>query len=71
MNTFLQLIGQFSIDKFKEMTGNIVERCYERVQKKQKPEGYITLERGFATIRRPGIDVPFQSRVQSHAIPCM
>jgi hypothetical protein len=44
------------------MLGEIIDSCHERAQELQKSEGYITLERGFATIPLPGIDVPFHSR---------
>jgi fatty acid synthase subunit alpha, fungi type len=49
------------VDKVKEMLGEITEGCYEKAQQK-KAEGFIKLERGFATIPLPGIDVPFHSR---------
>jgi fatty acid synthase subunit alpha len=43
--------------------GDIVKSCYEKAQGQQKAEGYyIKLERGFATIPLPGIDVPFYFR---------
>jgi len=44
------------------MLGDIVKSCFEKAQEQQKTEGYIKLERGFATIPLPGIDVPFHSR---------
>ena len=44
------------------MLGDIVKECFARAQEQQKAEGYIKLERGFATIPLPGIDVPFHSR---------
>ena len=44
------------------MLGDIVKSCFEKAQEQQKAEGYIKLERGFATIPLPGIDVPFHSR---------
>jgi fatty acid synthase subunit beta len=52
----------FSVEKVKEMLSDIVKSCFEKAQEKQKFEGYIKLERGFATIPLPGIDVPFHSR---------
>jgi len=36
------------------MLGDIVEECHGRAQEQQKLEGYIKLERGFATIPLPG-----------------
>jgi fatty acid synthase subunit alpha len=50
------------VEKVKEMLGDIVSECFERAKELQKAEGYIKLERGFATIPLPGIDVPFHSR---------
>ena len=44
------------------MLGDIVAESFERAKELQKTEGYIKLERGFATIPLPGIDVPFHSR---------
>ena len=35
---------------------DIVKSCFEKAQEQQKAEGYIKLERGFATIPLPGID---------------
>ena len=44
------------------MLGEIVASCYAKAKEQQEKEGYIVLERGFATIPLPGIDVPFHSR---------
>jgi len=55
------LAENFSVEKVKEMLGDIVKSCFEKAQEQQKTEGYIKLERGFATIPLPGIDVPFHS----------
>ena len=44
------------------MLADIVKSCLEKAQEQQNHEGYIKLERGFATIPLPGIDVPFHSR---------
>ncbi|KAK4046934.1 fatty acid synthase alpha subunit Lsd1 [Microbotryomycetes sp. JL201] len=51
-----------SIDEVKEKLGEIVDECFKAAQELQAKTGYITLERGFATIPLPGIDVPFHSR---------
>jgi fatty acid synthase subunit alpha len=56
------LAETFNVEKVKEMLGDIVKSCFEKAQEQQKAEGYIKLERGFATIPLPGIDVPFHSR---------
>jgi len=56
------LTESFTVEKVKEMLGDIVKGCFERAQELKKAEGYIKLERGFATIPLPGIDVPFHSR---------
>ena len=44
------------------MLGEIVDSSFKKAQELQQQEGYIKLERGFATIPLPGIDVPFHSR---------
>jgi fatty acid synthase subunit alpha, fungi type len=43
------------VEKVKEMLGDIVTECHTRSTEQQKAEGYIKLERGFATIPLPGI----------------
>ena len=55
----------------KETLGDIVtaKSCYEKAQGQQKAEGYIKLERGFATIL-PGINVPFHSHSTSGLVSC-
>ena len=53
---------QFSVEKVKEMLGEIIKSSHDSAVGKQKSDGYIILERGFATIPLPGIDVPFHSR---------
>lgn len=57
-----QLAQQFSLEKVKEMLADIVKSCDDKAKEQQVNEGYIKLERGFATIPLPGIDVPFHSR---------
>lgn len=57
-----QLTEKFTVDQVKEMLGEIIDSCFKSAQDLQKAEGYIKLERGFATIPLPGIDVPFHSR---------
>ena len=50
------------IEEIKKMVGEVIESSFASAQEKQKQDGYIILERGFATIPLPGIDVPFHSR---------
>lgn len=57
-----QLTEKFSVDKVREMLVDIVDECLRRALEQQKAEEYIHLERGYATIPLPGIDVPFHSR---------
>jgi hypothetical protein len=59
---FNQLTELFTVEKVKEMLEEIVKTCFKWAQEQQQAEGYIKLERGFATIPLPGIDVPFHSR---------
>lgn len=60
--TDLQLSEKFSIEQVKEMLGEIVKSCHKRAEDQKVAEGHIKLDRGFATIPLPGIDVPFHSR---------
>jgi fatty acid synthase subunit alpha len=53
------LTEAYSFEKVKEMLIDIIKSCHDRSKEQQKAEGYIKLERGFATIPLPGIDVPF------------
>ncbi|KAG8694164.1 3-oxoacyl-[acyl-carrier-protein] synthase, partial [Ceratobasidium sp. 395] len=57
-----KLTEDFTVEQVKEMLGEIITNCFDKAKEKQKAEGYIKLERGFATIPLPGIDVPFHSR---------
>ncbi|GBE87869.1 fatty acid synthase [Sparassis crispa] len=57
-----KLTEKFTVEQVKEMLGEIINSCFTRAKDQQKAEGYIKLERGFATIPLPGIDVPFHSR---------
>ena len=61
-NTRIQLTERFTVEQVKEMLGEIVDSSFKKAQELQQQEGYIKLERGFATIPLPGIDVPFHSR---------
>jgi fatty acid synthase subunit alpha len=44
------------------MLHEIIVSSFEQANEQKKREGHIVLERGFATIPLPGIDVPFHSR---------
>jgi len=57
-----KLTKQFSVDKVKEMLADIITSCFDKAKELKAAEGHIVLERGFATIPLPGIDVPFHSR---------
>ncbi|KAG8889684.1 3-oxoacyl-[acyl-carrier-protein] synthase [Tulasnella sp. 332] len=57
-----KLTDSLGVEKVKAMLADIVDECHKASVEKQKSEGYIKLERGFATIPLPGIDVPFHSR---------
>lgn len=57
-----KLLTKFSPDKVREMLGDITQASFEKAEEKKKAEGFIKLDRGFATIPLPGIDVPFHSR---------
>jgi fatty acid synthase subunit alpha, fungi type len=57
---------KFTLEKVKEMLNDIVDASFKKAQDQQalqkKENGFFELERGFATIPLPGIDVPFHSR---------
>ncbi|EIW84299.1 fatty acid synthase [Coniophora puteana RWD-64-598 SS2] len=57
-----KLTETYTVEKVKEMLSDIVMECFDRAKALQAASGYIVLERGFATIPLPGIDVPFHSR---------
>jgi fatty acid synthase subunit alpha len=58
-----KLTEMMSIEEVKEKLGEIVDECFTQAKETQvKHGGHIKLERGFATIPLPGIDVPFHSR---------
>jgi len=46
----------------REHLGDIVDECRAKAEDLQAKQGFLVLERGFATIPLPGIDVPFHSR---------
>ena len=56
-----QLTVKFTVEKVKEMLGNIVMESFDCAKELQKAKGHLKLEHGFATIPLPGIDVPFHS----------
>jgi hypothetical protein len=51
-----QLTETYSVEKVKEILGDVVTKCFNRANAQQMSEGYIKLERGFATIPLPGIE---------------
>ena len=56
-----KLSGMMSVEELKEKLAEIIEGSWETAVEKEK-DGGVVLERGFATIPLPGIDVPFHSR---------
>ncbi|KAF8656258.1 hypothetical protein AX16_002694 [Volvariella volvacea WC 439] len=57
-----KLTETYTVDQVKQMLAEIVKSCHGKALEQQKAEGYIKLDRGFATIPLAGIDVPFHSR---------
>ncbi|KAI0033531.1 fatty acid synthase [Vararia minispora EC-137] len=61
-----KLAEKFTLEQVKDMLGEIIDHCYkmaqEQSEKQKKDNGFFELERGYATIPLPGIDVPFHSR---------
>jgi hypothetical protein len=51
----------YSVEKVEEMLGDVVTERFNKAEAQQMSEGYIKLERRFATIPLLGIDVPFYS----------
>ena len=58
----VKLTETMSLEQVKEHLCDIVDECVEKARELQAKTGFVTLERGFATIPLPGIDVPFHSR---------
>ncbi|WWD18974.1 hypothetical protein CI109_103431 [Kwoniella shandongensis] len=57
-----KLSTMMSVDELKEKLSEIIDGCWDMVIEKEKKDGAVILDRGFATIPLPGIDVPFHSR---------
>ena len=57
-----KLSKTMSREELKEKLAEIIEGCWEMTLEKENKDGHVVLERGFATIPLPGIDVPFHSR---------
>ena len=57
-----QLTAKFTVEKVKEMLGDIVMESFNRAKELQKAKGHLKLEHGFVMIPLPDIDVPFHSR---------
>lgn len=58
----VKLAEIMTIEEVREKLVEIIDGCWEMMLAKEKETGTIVLERGFATIPLPGIDVPFHSR---------
>ncbi|KAI7955320.1 hypothetical protein MJO28_005720 [Puccinia striiformis f. sp. tritici] len=57
-----ELQRTMSLEKVKEHLTEIVDECHKESLLQEQKQGFIVLERGFASIPLPGIDVPFHSR---------
>lgn len=57
-----KLQAMMSLEEVKDKLTEIVDECHKESLAKEKKDGFIVLERGFASIPLPGIDVPFHSR---------
>jgi len=51
-----------SLEKVKKHLIEMVDECHKESPLLEEKQGFIVLERGYASIPLPGIDVPFQSR---------
>ncbi|KAL1917786.1 uncharacterized protein VTP21DRAFT_3620 [Calcarisporiella thermophila] len=56
-----KLLETMSLDQVRQQLSTIVENALEKANSKKDKDGFVTLERGFATIPLRGIDVPFHS----------
>nr|ODN98836.1 hypothetical protein L204_02800 [Cryptococcus depauperatus CBS 7855] len=58
-----KLSTMMSVEELREKLSEIIEGCWNMMAEKEKEDGgSVILDRGFATIPLPGIDVPFHSR---------
>jgi fatty acid synthase subunit beta len=57
-----KLSTMMSVEELKEKLAEIIDGCWDMAVEKEEKDGQVILERGFATIPLPGIDVPFHSR---------
>jgi len=57
-----KLSKMMSVEDLKDKLMEIIDGCWDMAVEKEKNDGSVILERGFATIPLPGIDVPFHSR---------
>ncbi|WRT68297.1 uncharacterized protein IL334_005273 [Kwoniella shivajii] len=57
-----KLSTMISEEELREKLAEIIEGCWDMMIEKEKKDGQVILDRGFATIPLPGIDVPFHSR---------
>ncbi|KAJ3255887.1 3-oxoacyl-[acyl-carrier-protein] synthase [Boothiomyces macroporosus] len=58
----LQKISEMlSMEELQEKLDAIVDECIVRARERQAKEGFLELQRGYATIPLPGIDIPFHS----------
>ena len=57
-----KLSKMMSVEELKEKLAEIIDGCWDMMLEKEKEAGHVVLERGFATIPLPDIDVPFHSR---------
>ncbi|CUA75193.1 fatty acid synthase subunit beta, fungi type [Rhizoctonia solani] len=62
-----QLTEQFTIEQVKEILEEIMTSCLDKAKEKHKAEGYIKLERGFATIPLPVM--PFRTHLSKKINP--
>ncbi|OCF76033.1 fatty acid synthase subunit beta [Kwoniella mangroviensis CBS 8886] len=57
-----KLSTMISEEELREKLAEIIDGCWDMMIEKEKKDGSVILDRGFATIPLPGIDVPFHSR---------
>jgi len=50
-----------SEEKVREMLSQIITSCFDHAKEQQEVQGQTVLERDFATITLPDVDIPFHS----------
>ncbi|MBW0470433.1 hypothetical protein O181_010148 [Austropuccinia psidii MF-1] len=58
---FLHMQETLSLEEVRKRLNLIIDQCHKESKSQEKNQGFIALERGYASIPLQGIDVPFHS----------